>query len=178
MALARQLWRMGQRDLDPRCLVFIDETGTNTAMTRTHGWGHKGKKLLAKAPHGHWMTSTFVAGLAHNAILAPQLIPCPMNGLIFRQWLEKCLIPEMRPASIVIMDNLPAHKVAGIRQCLEDAGMGLLYLPPYSPDFNPIEQVLPPCRALPAARQNQSPDAPDETPILRRDLPSAQSHPR
>jgi transposase len=146
--LARQLWQASQADLDFTRLVFVDETSTNTAMTRTHGWGHKGRKLFAKAPHGHWMTSTFVAGLAHDGILAPQLLPCPMTGMIFRQWLEECLIPEMTPGSIVIADNLPAHKVAGIRQCLEDAGMGLLYLPPYSPDFNPIEQVFSKLKAL------------------------------
>lgn len=122
--------------------MFVDETGTNTAMTRSHGWGQKGKKLFAKAPHGHWMTSTFVAGLTHDGILAPQLLPCAMTGVIFQQWLEECLIPEMRPGSIVIIDNLPAHKVAGIQECLENAGMHLLYLPPYSPDFNPIEQVF------------------------------------
>ena len=148
MALARQLWQASQARLDFTRLVFVDETGTNTAMTRTHGWGQKGKKLLAKVPHGHWMTSTFVAGLVHDGILAPQLLPCPMTGMIFQQWLEECLIPEMEPGSIVVIDNLPAHKVAGIRQCLEDAGMHLLYLPPYSPDFNPIEQVFAKLKAL------------------------------
>jgi putative transposase len=122
--------------------MFVDETGTNTAMTRSHGWGHKGKKLFAKVPHGHWMTSTFVAGLAYDGILAPQLLPCPMTGAIFQQWLQECLIPEMRPGSIVVIDNLPAHKVAGIRECLEKAGMHMLYLPSYSPDFNPIELVF------------------------------------
>ncbi|NJS14103.1 MAG: IS630 family transposase [Sphingopyxis sp.] len=142
VALARQLWQAAQAGLDFARLVFVDETGTNTAMTRSHGWGHKGKKLFAKAPHGHWMTSTFVAGLAHDGILAPQLLSCPMTGVIFRQWLEECLIPEMMPGSIVVVDNLSAHKVAGIRECLESAGMHLLYLPPYSPDFNPIEQVF------------------------------------
>jgi putative transposase len=129
-------------------LVFVDETSTNTAMTRTHGWGQKGKKLIGKAPHGHWMTSTFLAGLTHDAILAPQLLPCAMTGVIFQQWLEECLIPEMKPGSIVVIDNLPAHKVAGIRQCLEGAGMQLLYLPPYSPDLNPIEQVFAKIKAL------------------------------
>ena len=154
--MARELWVANQAHLDFTRLVFVDETGTNTAMTRTHGWGQKGKRLLAKAPHGHWMTSTFVAGLVHDGILAPQLLPCPpsaqlrtgMNGMIFRQWLEECLIPEMTPGSTVVIDNLPAHKVAGIRQCLEDAGMHLLYLPPYSPDFNPIEQVFAKLKAL------------------------------
>ena len=146
--MARHLWQAAQASLDFNRLVFVDETGTNTAMTRTHGWGRKGKKLLAKAPHGHWMTSTFVAGLVHDGILAPQLLPCPMTGMIFQQWLEECLIPEMKQGSIVVIDNLPAHKVAGIRQCLEAAGMHLLYLPPYSPDFNPIEQVFAKLKAL------------------------------
>lgn len=117
-------------------------------MTRTHGWGKRGRKLYGQAPHGHWLTSTFVAGLAHDGILAPMLLPCPMTGTIFRQWLEERLIPEMRPASIVVADNLPAHKVAGVRQCLEAAGMGLLYLPPYSPDLNPIEQAFAKVKAL------------------------------
>jgi len=142
VAIAREIWRAAQAGLDFRSLVFVDETGTTTSMVRSHGWGNKGKPLLGKAPHGHWMTSTFVAGLRHDGILAPLLIDRPMTGEIFRQWLVECLIPEMAPGSIVVADNLPAHKVAGIRNCLEGAGMGLLYLPSYSPDFNPIEQVF------------------------------------
>ncbi len=152
VALARQPWQSSQTDLDFTRLIFVDEIGTNTAMTHIHGWGYQGKKLLAKAPPkvflGHWMTSTFVAGLVHDGILTPQLIPCPMTGMIFQQWLEECLIPEIQSGSIVIIDNLPAHKVAGIRQCLEDARMHLMYLPPYSPDFNPIEQVFAKLKAL------------------------------
>lgn len=139
---------MAQAELDFASLVFVDETGTTTSMVRTHGWGRKGEKLLGKAPHGHWMTSTFIAGLRHDGILAPMLIDRPMTGGIFRQWLEECLIPEMAPGSIVVADNLPAHKVASIRKCLEKAGMGLLYLPPYSPDLNPIEQVFAKIKAL------------------------------
>lgn len=148
VALARDLWRAAQAGLDVTSLVFIDETGTTTSMVRTHGWGRKGEKLIGQAPHGHWLTSTFVAGLAHEGILAPLLIPRPMTGAIFRQWLEEKLIPEMKPGSIVVADNLAAHKVAGIRECLEAAGMGLLYLPPYSPDFNPIEQAIAKIKAL------------------------------
>lgn len=148
VALARQLWRASQADLDFAQLVFVDETGTNTAMTRSHGWGRKGEKLYGKVPHGHWMTQTFVAGLCHRDILAPMLLPCAMTGELFKQWLVEALIPELRPGSIVVVDNLPAHKIAGVRQCLEAAGMGLLYLPPYSPDFNPIEQVFAKLKAL------------------------------
>ena len=148
VVIARDIWRAAQAGLDFASLVFVDETGTTTSMTRLRGWGRKGKPLYGQAPHGHWMTSTFVAGLQHDGILAPMLIDRPMNGSIFRQWLVEHLIPEMRPGSIVVCDNLPAHKVAGIRQCLEDAGMGLLYLPPYSPDFNPIEQAFAKLKAL------------------------------
>lgn len=139
---------MAQAGLDFTSLVFVDETGTTTSMTRLRGWGCKGKPLFGKAPHGHWMTSTFVAGLAHDGILAPMLIDTPMTGRIFRQWLTDHLIPEMSPGSIVVCDNLAAHKVAGVRDCLEQAGMGLLYLPPYSPDFNPIEQAFAKVKAL------------------------------
>lgn len=148
VALAREIWRAAQQGLDFASLVFVDETGTTTSMTRTYGWGPKGKPVLGKAPHGHWMTSTFVAGLSQDGILAPMLIDTAMTGDIFRQWLTRHLIPEMKPGSIVVMDNLPAHKVAQVRQCLEDAGMGLLYLPAYSPDFNPIEQVFAKVKAL------------------------------
>ena len=94
------------------------------------------------------MTSTFVAGLQHDSILAPMLIDTPMTGVIFQQWLIEHLIPEMRPGSIVVCDNLPAHKIADVRQCLEAAGIGLLYLPAYSPDFKPIEQVFAKVKAL------------------------------
>ena len=94
------------------------------------------------------MTQTFVAGLCHRDLLAPMLLPCPMTGELFKQWLEEALIPELEPGSIVVVDNLPAHKVAGVRECLEQAGMGLLYLPPYSPDLNPIEQFFAKLKAL------------------------------
>lgn len=148
VAIARDIWRAAQGGFDFTSLVFVDETGTTTSMTRLRGWGPSGKPLLGKAPHGHWMTSTFVAGLAHDGIRAPMLIDTPMTGLVFRQWLTDHLIPGMQPGSIVVCDNLPAHKVAGVRQCLEDAGMGLLYLPPCSPDFNVIEQVFAKVKAL------------------------------
>jgi transposase len=148
VAIAREVWRAAQAGLDFTSLVFVDETGTTTSMTRLRGWGQKGKPLLGKTPHGHWMTSTFVAGLRHDGIAAPKLIDTPMTGHIFQQWLTGHLIPELPPGSIVVCDNLPAHKVAGVRQCLEGAGMGLLYLPPYSPDFNPIEQAFAKLKAL------------------------------
>lgn len=169
VAIARAIWQATQAGFDFKSLVFIDETGTTTSMVPTHGWGNKGKLLIGKAPHGHWMTSTFVAGLQHDGILAPMLINTPMTGEFFRQWLVECLMPEMAPGSIVVADNLPAHKVAGICDCLEDAGMGLLYLPPYSPDFNPIEQVFAKLKKL---LRRMAP------PILRRHLRRPQDHPR
>ena len=147
VAIARDIWRAAQAGLDFNHLVFVDETGT-TSMARLRGWGEKGKPPLGKAPHGHWMTSTFVAGLRHDGIAAPMLIDTPMTGRIFQQWLTDHLIPELPAGSIVVCDNLPAYKVAGIRECLEAAGMGLLYLPPYSPDLNPIEQIFAKLKAL------------------------------
>jgi len=159
VAIARDIWRAAQAGFDFSRLVFVDETGTTTSMTRLRGWGPKGRPLLRKAPHGHWMSSTFVAGLAHDGLFAPMLIDTPMTGLIFRQWLADHLIPEMAPGSVVVCDNLPAHKVAGVRQCLESAGMGLLYLPPYSPDLNPIEQVFAKVKALPRRAGPRSFDA-------------------
>lgn len=148
VAIARDIWRAAQAGLDFTTLVFVDETRTTTSMTRLRGWGPRGKPLLGKAPRGHWMTSTFVAGLAYDGLLAPMLIDTAMTGCIFQQWLTEHLIPEMNPGSVVVCDNLPAHKVASVRQCLEDAGMGLLYLPPYSPNLNLIEHVFAKVKAL------------------------------
>ena len=148
VTIAREVWRAAQAGLDFTRLAFVDETGTTTSMTRLRGWGYRGKPLISKVPHGHWMTQTFVAALRHDGIAAPMLIDTPMTGRIFQQWLTDHLIPELPSGSIVVCDNLPAHKVAGVRECLEAAGMGLLYLPPYSPDLNPIEQVFAKVKAL------------------------------
>jgi len=117
-------------------------------MSRLRGRCHKGKRLIAHVPHGHWKTTTFVAALRCDAITAPVVIDGPMNGEIFRAYVEQHLVPILRPGDIVIMDNLPAHKVEGIRQLIEAAGATLIYLPPYSPDFNPIEQVFAKLKAL------------------------------
>jgi transposase len=128
--------------------VFIDETGTNTAMTRLRGRCHKGERLIAHVPHGHWKTTTFVAGLRCDAIIAPLVVDGPMNGEIFRAWVEQHLVPLLRPGDTVIMDNLPAHKVEGIEALIEAVGARLIYLPPYSPDLNPIEQAFAKLKAL------------------------------
>lgn len=142
VALARWLWRRDQKRLDPERLVFIDETGAATDMGARYGWAPKGERLLGKTPHGHWRTTTFVAGLRCDRIVAPLVIPCPMNGAIFKAYVEQFLIRDLAPGDIVIMDNLASHKNEAVRELIETAGAELLFLPPYSPDLNPIEQVF------------------------------------
>ncbi len=142
MAAARVAWKAAQPGLDPARLIFIDETGTNTAMARRYGRAPRHQRLVAKVPHGHWKTMTFVAGLRQTGIVAPMTIDCPMNGDIFQTWIERCLVPDLKPGDIVVMDNLPAHKRDSVREAIEAAGASLLYLPPYSPDLNPIEMAF------------------------------------
>ena len=142
MAAARERWRSAQRLLDPDKLIFIDETGTSTAMARLRGRCRRGERLIGKVPHGHWKITTFVAALRCNAITAPFVIDCPMNSAIFKAYLEQCLVPTLLPGDIVVMDNLSSHKSDDVRDIIEAAGASVLYLPPYSPDFNPIEQAF------------------------------------
>jgi len=134
--------------LDPGKLVFIDETGASTKMARLRGRARKGERCRASVPHGHWKTTTFTAGLRLSGLAAPMLLDGPMNGDAFLAYVEQVLAPELEPDDIVIMDNLPAHKVAGVRQAIEKAGAELLYLPPYSPDFNPIEMAFSKLKAI------------------------------
>lgn len=136
------LWKANQALLDPSHLVFIDETGTSTNMARLRGRCKRGQRLIGKIPNGHWKITTFVAGLRNDAITAPFVIDQPMNGVIFRAYLEQCLVPTLKPGDIVVMDNLPAHKNEDVRKIIEAAGAKLLYLPPYSPDLNPIEMAF------------------------------------
>lgn len=111
-------------------------------MTRTHGWGDKGKPLIAKVPHGHWKTLTFIAGLKHDGIVAPHVFDGPMNGQLFTAWVEQCLIPELEPGMIIVIDNLGSHKGKHVRQLLRAAGIKRFFLPPYSPDLNPSEALF------------------------------------
>jgi transposase len=159
VAEARQRWREDQPSLDPARLVFIDETGTSTNMTRLRGRARRGARLVGRVPHGHWKITTFVAGLRCDAVTAPFVIDRPMNGPIFRTYLERCLIPTLTPGDIVIMDNLSSHKVAGVREAIEAAGARLVYLPPYSPDLNPIEQLFAKLKALLRKAAERSIDA-------------------
>ena len=123
-------------------MIFIDESGLSTKMARLRGWAPKGQRCRAAIPHGHWKTVTFVGGLTLAGFIAPMLLDGPIDGESLRAWCEQMLAPLLRPGHIVIMDNLAAHKVDGVRQAIEARGATLLYLPPYSPDFNPIENAF------------------------------------
>ena len=148
MAAARRAWKEQQKQLDPDRLVFIDETGTSTNMARVRGRRPRGERLIGKVPHGHWKITTFVAALRRTAITAPFVIDEPMNGEIFAVYLERCLVPTLRPGDIVVMDNLSVHKSDHVRRTIEGAGANLMYLPPYSPDLNPIEMMFAKLKAL------------------------------
>ena len=144
----REDWFEGQPDLDPERLVFIDETWASTNMARRYGRAPRGERLRVGVPHGHWKTTTFVAGLRLTGMVAPMVLDGPINGVSFQAYVDQVLVPELRPGDIVIMDNLGSHKGAGVRDAIEAAGASLLYLPPYSPDFNPIENAFSKLKAL------------------------------
>ena len=148
VAARRLAWLESQPDLDPRRLVFIDETGASTKMARLRGRSKRGQRCRAAVPHGHWKTTTFTAGLRRDGLTAPMLLDGPMNGVAFLAYVEQVLVPTLVPGDQVIMDNLPAHKVSGVKQAIEAAGATRLLLPPYSPDFNPIEQAFAKLKAL------------------------------
>ena len=131
-----------QPDLNPENLVFIDETGAKTNLTRLYGRAPRGQRLVAPVPHGHWMTTTFVAALRHDEITAPCVFDGPMDGASFLIYVEHFLAPTLRRGDVVVMDNLASHKVAGVKETIEGAGATLRYLPAYSPDLNPIEQAF------------------------------------
>jgi transposase len=128
--------------LEPHRLVFLDETGTTTKMTRSHARSLKGERLRSKAPFGHWKTQTFVAGLRWGALTAPFVIDAPMDRRIFETYIETQLAPTLEKGDIVIMDNLPAHKSPIAENAIRERGAWLLFLPPYSPDLNPIEMAF------------------------------------
>jgi transposase len=134
--------------MSPARLVFVDETGVATNMARRYGRSPRGRRLDGPIPHGHWKSITFVGGLTTRGFVAPYVLDGPMDGVIFKAWIEQMLAPELRPGDLVIMDNLAAHKVDGIRKAIEDQGAELRYLPPYSPDLNPIEQAFAKLKAL------------------------------
>jgi transposase len=131
-----------QPRFDPGRLVFIDETWAKTNMTRTHGRAPRGERLIAKVPHGHWQTLTFLAALRSDRVVAPCVIDGPINGDSFLAYVEQLLVPTLKPGDIVVIDNLGSHKGKAVRRAIRGAGAKLFFLPPYSPDLNPIEQMF------------------------------------
>ncbi len=142
MLARRYDWFEEQPELDPEKLVFIDETGASTKMARLRGRAMRGERCRASVPHGHWKTTTFTGALRLSGMTAPMVLDGPMNGAAFLAYVEQMLVPTLKPGDIVIMDNLPAHKSAAIRTAIEAVGAELRFLPPYSPDFNPIENAF------------------------------------
>lgn len=139
MARARRRWIRQQGYLDTTRLVFIDETAVTTNMVRLRGRCSRGERLISHVPQGEWKTITFVAALRHNKMTAPMVLDGPINGAAFVAYIDQCLAPTLKRGDIVVIDNLPAHKVVGVKEAIEAAGATLQYLPQYSPDLNPIE---------------------------------------
>jgi transposase len=142
VARRRAQWKARQNRIEPARLVFIDETWTKTNMAPLRGWGPCGLRVRAKVPHGRWKTMTFLAALRHDRIDAPWLLDGPINGEKFRLYVEKVLVPTLAPGDIVVMDNLGSHKGWAVRRAIRSTGAKLFFLPKYSPDLNPIEQVF------------------------------------
>jgi putative transposase len=142
VARRRAQWAKYQNKIAPERLVFIDETWIKTNMAPLRGWGPLGSRVKGKVPYGHWKTTTFVAALRHDRIEAPWLLDGPIDGESFQIYVEKVLVPTLRRGDIVIMDHLGSHKGKAVRQLIRAAGAKLLFLPKYSPDLNPIEQVF------------------------------------
>jgi putative transposase len=142
VARRRTQWVERQDRIDPERLVFIDETWIKTNMAPLRGWAPLGERLIAKVPYGHWKTSTFIAALRCDRIEAPWILDGPINAEAFKNYVEKVLAPTLRPGKLVIMDNLGSHKGKAVRQAIRAAGAKLIFLPKYSPDLNPIEQLF------------------------------------
>ena len=142
MARKRARWKRHQGKVDPGRLVLIDETWVKTNMTRTHGRARRGQRLVAAVPHGHWRTMTFIAALRIDRIEAPCVFDGPINGQRFTAYVEQFLVQVLKRGDVVVMDNLGSHKGQAVRHAIRKAGAHLIFLPPYSPDLNPIEQLF------------------------------------
>jgi len=142
IARFRARWKKYQGRLDPKRLVFIDETWAKTNMAPIRGWALRGRRRSARVPYGHWKTMTFLAALRCDRIDAPCVFDGPINAISFVAYVEQFLVPTLRPGDVVILDNLGSHKGNGVRRAIRADGARLLFLPPYSPDLNPIEQVF------------------------------------
>ncbi len=156
MKTQREEWKAGQPAVDSGACVFIDETGASTHMTRTHGRCPRGERLVMDVPHGHWKTTTFVVGLRTGGLVAPTVVDGPMTGDVFVAYVEQQLVPTLKPGDVVVMDNLSSHKRAGVRAAIEGAGAELRFLPPYSPDLNPIEKAFSKLKAKLRAAQKRT----------------------
>jgi transposase len=139
VAEARRQWSAEQLKLDPDRIVFIDETWAKTNMTRTYGRSQRGTRLVEAVPYGRWETTTFLGALRSTGIVAPLCVEGAINGPLFQAWVEQHLVKVLRPGDVVVMDNLSSHKGAGVARAIEAMGATMRYLPPYSPDLNPIE---------------------------------------
>jgi transposase len=139
---AREAWFDRQPEFEPQRLIFLDECGTSTRMARLYGRSRRGERCRAAIPHGHWKTTTLIAGLSTDGIIAPMVMDGAMDGEMFQAYVETLLAPCLMPGDIVILDNLPAHKSCAARQAIEARGASLLFLSAYSPDFNPIEKAI------------------------------------
>ena len=154
MAEKRAAWRDGQATLDATKLIFVDETWVKTNMVRLRGRALQGQRLVDKTAHGHWKTSTFIAALRHDGVIAPGVFDGAVNGDLFLAWVEQVLVPTLRPGDVVVMDNLSSHKSAAVKHAIEAASAELRFLPPYSPDLNAIEMLFAKIKArLRALRQ-------------------------
>jgi len=138
----RAQWRSGQRDLDAGRLIFLDETWATTNMTRLRGRAPRGQRLVAKVPHGHWKTTSLIAALGIGGVRCATVVDGAINRDVFDAFVEQVLLPELRPGDVVILDNLSSHKSEHARRLVESRGGRLVFLPPYSPDLNPIEMVF------------------------------------
>lgn len=152
-----------QPTLDPRRLVFLDETWATTNMTPSHGRAPKGERLMGSVPHGHWHTTTFLCGLRTSGLVAPLVLDGAINGAAFLAYVQQFLIPTLVAGDIVVLDNLSSHKISGVREDIEACGASLLYLPPYSPDLNPIELAFSKLKRLLRDAATRSVEAPWNT---------------
>ena len=159
VAKRREQWPQTCAKLDPRKLVFIDETWAKTNMTRRHGRSRKGQRLIGYAPHGHWKTTTFIAALRFDNLGAPMVLDGPINGNVFTEYVSQVLAPTLTPGDIVVLDNLSSHKRKEAHRIIREKGASLLFLPPYSPELNPIEMVFSKIKALLREAQERTVEA-------------------
>jgi len=148
VAQKRRWWGILMQSQALGRLVFLDEAGADTKMTRRYGWGLKSSRVIGQIPQGHWKTTTFVAALRTTGLTAPLVLDGPMNGECFLAYVRQFLVPTLQPRDIVVMDNLSSHKQSGVLDAIRQAGADVFYLPPYSPDLNPIEKVFAKLKSL------------------------------